>query len=313
MKSPNYLIVSPISLLPPGKRLFFLFFCIVLCSFSSYSASFFGIKRFTIDPNAIQYYQSIDVLLFQRLNFELLPRGIKPLLIEDTLPVQCVSVASGSIDIVDSIPFLRFKITGTSSTGEEVKKIPLHNQPVDVIIDILALKVRHFLEQNLSGKLRISSIPLDCDILLNGIKIGKTPAELLLEQGTYAIQLHKEYLYPYKDSAVIHPGRETSLSTTMSFKGHELKPWIVSASLFTCCAVVGQLLELKFRNDYLNLGYGASQDKFNRYFERFRISNFIKITFLVPTATTWTISIYNLFQNRSLKKQIYGNLNNNDH
>ena len=38
--------------------------------------SYIGIHRFTISVPAMEYYQSLDVLLFQRLNFEVLPHGV---------------------------------------------------------------------------------------------------------------------------------------------------------------------------------------------------------------------------------------------
>ncbi|MBN1308805.1 MAG: PEGA domain-containing protein [Chitinispirillaceae bacterium] len=256
----------------------------------------------------MDYYQSIDILLFQRLNFELLPQGIKPILLGDTLPQKCIAFVSGSVEIIDSLPYLNFKVSGSGQTEreEETKRLSLNNQPVDAIVDILALKIRHFLEQNITGKLRISSTPLDCDIFLNGIKIGTTPAELDLEHGTYAVQLQRTYFSPFKDSAVVLPGRETILSASMQFHGHYLKPWIITATLFTACAIAAQVLELKFKTDYRDLGPETEKNDFDRLFNRYQAANAIKVSLLIPVATTWTISAYHFFQNRALKKEIFG-------
>lgn len=266
--------------------------------------TFIGIRRFSISSPAMEFYQSIDVLLYQRLNFELLPHGVKPILIGDTIPGECIAFASGSVEMIDSLPFLTFKVTGSGSNEneEETKQISLNNQPVDAIVDILALKIRHFLEQNITGKLRISSTPLDCDIFLNGVKIGKTPAELVLEHGKYAVQLRRTYFSPFKDSAVVLPGRESALSASMRFEGHNLQPWIITATIFTGCAIAAQIIESQFRKNYLAQSTGSD---FNLYFERYQAANIIKIGLLIPVATTWTISAYHFFQNKALRKEIF--------
>lgn len=271
---------------------------------SAESNSFLGIKRFTLPPTISEYYTSMDIQLLQRLNFELLPQGIKPIIVEDSIPEGCIAVASAFVDTVDSTFVMNFTIRGISTGKKETKRIPLANQPADMVVDILALKIRHYLEQNVSGKLRISSNPLDCDVFLNGVQIGKTPVEFILEKGTYSVKLEKEYLYPFHDSAVIIPGKEASLSATMRFKGHRLQPWIVTASILTGCAVVSQLFETRFHNDYLSLKK-AKQDEFDRYFYRYQLASLMKFVFLIPAATTWTISGYIVFDNHALKKRIF--------
>ena len=100
----------------------------------------------------------------------------------------------------NGMPVVLFRLINQNDDGEETKLIPLSNRPIDEVLDLMTLKIRQFLEQNISGKVRISSVPLDCDILLNGIKIGTTPAELILEKGIYNIRLQREYLFPYQDS-----------------------------------------------------------------------------------------------------------------
>ncbi len=169
----------------------------------------------------------------------------------------------------------------------------------------MVLKVRSFLEQNLSGKLRISSSPLDCDILLNGVKIGKTPAELVLEQGNYFIQLQREHLLPFKDSVTIQPGHETSLSAAMRFEGRRIRPWTVTAAILTGCMIAAQVLEIKFKDGYHDLRE-APDDRWDRAFQRYQAANAAKISFLIPSATAWIIAGYHFQENRSLKRRIFG-------
>jgi len=284
----------------------FIVFISIITPFSASAKnnSFIGINRFSIDTSISDSYTSLDVLLFQRLNFELLPHGIKPLLIRDTLAQECTAYVNGTITALDNEHILTFTIAGVSGHEEETKKIILNKQPPDAIVDIMSIKVHHFLEQNISGKLRISSSPLDCDLLLNGIKIGKTPAELVLEQGSYHIEIQREYLFPFSDSVTIDPGHETSLAATLEFKGHSIKPWFTSAVLFTGCTILAQLLEMQLHKEYSDLKI-ESRDLFTKKFNEYKIANSIKIGLFIPMATTWTITGYQLLENRSLKRRIF--------
>jgi hypothetical protein len=281
----------------------FLFICIVAIPVFPKSDSFIGIKNFSIDPAVSEYYKSIDLSLYQRLSFELLPRGIRPALMEDSSTIrEFVAIVTGSIEIDNNEPVLNFTISSASNSEVETKKIPLENQSIDAIIDILAIKIRHFLEQTASGRLRVSSKPLDCDIFLNGIKIGKTPAELLLEQGTYSIQLQKEYLFPYRDTVTILPGSEIALSTTMKFMGHSLTPWMRGALIFSGGTIISRIVEIKLHQDYLK---ERDRSDFDKKYNRYKIANAISICFLFPTTITWAITGYNFLENISLKKRIF--------
>jgi hypothetical protein len=283
--------------------LIILFSLISICYSSS--ESYIAIKRFSVDSTVDSSWRTLGRELYQRLNFELLPRGIKPLLLSDSIPSSCVAVASGSIRIVDSLPVLNFRIVNIRQNEEDVKKLVIEDYTVDEIIDILALKVHHFLEQNVSGKLRLSSTPLDCDVYLNGIKIGKTPAELILEPGTYKIQLHREYLQTYKNSVTITPGREVSLSPVMRFHGLDTKPWFISALVFTGCTIIAQVIELHYEKEYNALKYYNTLAEFNRHFNNYRYANIAKVALLIPTATTWTLSGYSFLENKALKRKIF--------
>ena len=286
------------------------FFCCLLSvttdSLANESRTYIGIQPFTISTPALDYYRSLDVLLFQRLNFEVLPHQVSPLLIRDTIPEECIALASGSIEIIDSLPFLLFTIRGRGSNvyEEESKKIPLSGQPVDAIVDAMALKMHHFLEQNISGNLRINSNPLDCSIYLNGIKIGNTPAELSLGQGRYALRLQRPYFHPFRDSVSIIAGRDTLISADMLFEGHRVKPWIISAGILTLSTILLQAAESYFQSEYLSISDDRG-DLFDPYFNRYKTANIIKITLLIPTVTTWTMALSNFLENRSLKNRIF--------
>ncbi|MCX7727085.1 MAG: PEGA domain-containing protein [Chitinispirillaceae bacterium] len=285
------------------------YFCLIFLLIEDLYASenlYIGIQRFTIKEEAVSYYSSFDVLLFQRLNFELLPRGIKPILLTtDTIPSECIAIASGIVEMVEQEPYLLFKIRGTgiNSSEEETKKIPLKDQSVDGVVDIMVLKIRHFLEQNISGKLKISSVPLDCEIFLDGIKIGKTPADLILAQGNYKISIEREFFWPYRDSLTIIPGKETSVFAELKFRGYMVKPWLVSALFFSSATIVAQILELKFRRDYLSLRK-ERRESFEVAFERYKTANQLKIGMLIPTSISWSIYFYGTYHNRILKRQI---------
>lgn len=284
---------------------FFIFILLLFASAFSTSESYIGIKQFKVDSTLIGQWDSLDIQLYQRLNFELLPRGIKPLLIYDSIPEACVAIASGTVDVIDSTPQLQFVIGNRNRKEEDVKKLSIADYTVDEVIDLLSLKVHHFLERNVSGKLLLSSTPSDCDVLLNGVKIGQTPAEFILEKGRYSIQLEREYLKTFRDSIIIDAGKEITLAPAMKFEGLKTRPWLVSALIFTGCTLVSQVVEYKFNRDYEALTWDNTEEEFDRYFNRFWMANIIKVSFLLPTAATWSLFGYSYFENQALKKKIY--------
>lgn len=282
---------------------------VIVIFFKAYSSSesFLGIQQFKVDSTLIGQWDSLDSQLYQRLNFELLPQGIKPLLLRNSQPKSCVAIASGTISIIDSMPQLEFFITNSNRKEEDVKKLIIADYTVDEIIDLLSLKVHHFLERKVSGKLLLSSTPSDCDVLLNGVKIGQTPAEFILEAGKYSIQLEREYLNTFRDSVIINAGKEVSLTPVMKFDGLKTRPWLISALIFTGCTLASQLLEYKLYKDYEGLTYNNTEDQFDRYFNRYWMANIIKVSFLLPTAATWSLTGYSYFENQTLKKKIFMN------
>ena len=205
------------------------------------------------------------------------------------------------------MPQLEFFIRNRNQKEEDVKKLIITDYTADEIIDLLSLKVNHFLERNVSGKLFLSSTPSDCDVLLNGVKVGQTPAEFILEKGRYSIQLQREYLQTYKDSVIIDAGKEISLAPTMQFEGLKTRPWLISALVFTGCTLAAQAIEYKFYKDYKDLTWDNSEAQFDRYFNRYWMANIVKVSLLLPTAATWSLSGYSYFENQALRNKIFTN------
>lgn len=265
-----------------------------------------GIKEFVAKKQEAAAIDNLQLTLLKRLSYELLPRGITPVLIDSMTPNDCIAVAYGFFELQEGEPVLRFILTGLNGTGDEVKIIPLSDRSNKELLDILSLKIRHFLEQNISGKLRISSTPLGCNILLNGIKIGATPAELILEQGAYAIRLEGDYLSPYFDSIRVQPGGESVIAASMQFQGYRTAPWLTSAALFSLCSVAGLAIETYYHKQYNSISKNASQNEYNHFYERYRIANYCKIGFLNAAALSWTIYGYQFARNRTIEKKIFG-------
>ena len=267
--------------------------------------SFIGIKAFSVTIPESSDYSQFHTELFKRLQHEIIPHGIIPVLLHEADTVSCIAYAEGVIEMHNDVLTLLFRLTNHESE-EETKLIALADRSKDEILDIMALKIRQFLEQNHTGRVRISSVPLDCDILLNGIRIGTTPAELVLEKGTYSVRLEKEFLSPYIDSIIIVPGNEAALQAQMQFSGHRVKPWAAAASLFTAATIVLWIVENNLHQDYRDLTHGTSQSEFNSQYNRYRNANYIRVGLLNASVLGWTVSAYQYTRNKALKRRIFG-------
>jgi hypothetical protein len=269
--------------------------------------SYLGIIPFKIQTAPDNTYAKIHYELFTQLNFELLPQGIKPLLLEsDSVPQECVAIITGAIDTAaeNTVCRILIKTTGQES-NEETKTINLRGMDMNQLVNILALKVRHFLESNVSGRVRISSMPLDCIVFLDGIKIGRTPAELTLEQGCYNVRLEGDNLYPWKDSICVTPGKEVAIQGDMKFHGFNTRPWFYSSVAATLLTAGAWFAEEQFHSDYLDLARGTPQSTFNKYYDRYRTVNYVRIVLLNSAIMGWIITSYEHKRNRSLQKKIF--------
>ncbi|MDO5576115.1 MAG: PEGA domain-containing protein [Fibrobacter sp.] len=262
------------------------------------------IKPFVVNISDSLKYQQIHLALLKRLEYEIFPKAITLACGESSQNSSVV--AEGVIDTLDGTEVLIFRLSGNEELGKEEKLIPLRNNSIEELVDIMALKIRYFLDQNISGKLRISSRPLNCDVLLNGIKIGVTPAELVLEKGQYNIGISREHLYPWYDSVLIEPGREKHLNPSLEFEGHTTRPFVYSSAVLTLATIVTWVIESRAHDSYKNLPDGLPQSDYNRKWNRYRNANYIRIGLLNASIIGWTIGGFQWTRNRSLERKIFG-------
>lgn len=285
-----------------------LLFCCIYNSLLAESPSFLGIRQFNLnfDTDSSSTFHNLDQSLYKRLILEPLPYGIKPVLLENDLQNGCVAVVSGSIEIINKVPTLHFVLSGSTPDGEEIKNIPIKELEIEQILDLMVLKIHYFLEQNISGILRISSTPLGCTVLLNGITVGITPAELTLEKGTYVLKLQHDYLHTFIDTVKINSGNQISVQPLMGFEGHRLKPWILSAALLTTSTTICWIIEKSLHKSYSNLDEGLDQSVYDKAFNKYRPVNYFRIGLLNASALCWTVNGFLIVRNISLKKKIFG-------
>jgi len=251
-------------------------------------------------------FKDLHILLEKRLQYELLPREIKPLLHREETDSNCHIMAEGDIHPGNSGSILTFRITGKREMGNESKTILLENKTPEEVVDILALKIRHYLEQSITGKLRLSSTPLDCIIYLDGAKIGRTPAELILEKGEHTLRIEGEHLAPFSQKLMIEPGNNVSVSADMKFRGYKVKPWILATTGSAIAAIAAGVFEYRLHKEYLSVR-SNEQPEFDIPYNRYRTAHYIRISLMNVTALTATVSIYLGTKNHFLKLRIFGN------
>jgi hypothetical protein len=285
---------------------FLLIGCFLNGLFAADNTSFIGIRSFKIDMEDSVLYQDLHLHLYKRLSFEPLPYGVKPAIIENDPESNYIAVASGSIYIENQVPTLHFVLTGLSHDGEEIKNVPLKGLELEQIVDIMVLKIRYYLEQNISGILRISSTPLGCAVLLNGITVGTTPAELTLEKGSYVLKLQHDYLQTFIDTVEINSGNHVSVHPMMRFEGHRLKPWLLCATILTLSTTISWIAENSLHRSYSSLEEGLEQSVYDNAFNKYKPVNYLRIGLLNASALCWTVNGFLIVRNISLKKKIFG-------
>jgi hypothetical protein len=251
-------------------------------------------------------YRDLHLHLYKRLSFEPLPCGVKPAIVENGTESNCIVMASGSIDTENQVSTLHFVLTSSLHEGEEIKNVPLKGLEIEQIVDIMVLKIRYYLEQNISGILRISSTPLGCTVLLNGISVGTTPAELTLEKGSYILKLQHDYLHTFIDTVEINSGNHVSIQPIMRFEGHRLKPWIICATVLTFGTTISWIVENSLHRSYTSLEEGLDQSVYDKAFNRYKPVNYMRIGLLNASALCWTVNGFLIVRNISLKKKIFG-------
>lgn len=251
-------------------------------------------------------YQNIHKALYKRLLHENLPNGFKPVLSEEKSGTSCNIEISGKIEIQDNIPTFKLHISGPTSVDIDSKNIQLKGLEIEQLLDVIILKIRYFLEHNTSGILRLSSTPLGCSILLNGITIGTTPAELTLEKGSYILKFQREHFRPFIDTVDIKSGKETSVQAAMRFEGYNQKPWLMSASFLTICTTISWIIEGSLHKKYTDIPKGSPEWYSDKPYKRYRNANYIRIGLLNASALCWTVNGFIMVRNNALKKNIFG-------
>jgi hypothetical protein len=272
--------------------------------------SYFGICVLTGDPAVNYGITEFPKKLQKRLRFEHLTGGVTPIIINSTRCDSCIAVVCGSINTTDSISFFHFKLSDNSGINFDEKDFPLSLYSVDDIVDLGVLKINNFLERKFFVKVRISSMPLDCELYLNGVKVGVTPSELTLENGRYRVSLEHEYCGVYRDSLFLSPGKDIDLNATLKFKGYPAKPFLAGTVLLSLATVGVWLAEYNLHKQYFALPLGSSVSTFNTSYKRYQTANYIRIGLLNTGAVSLFFTSFLTIKNERLKRKLFSSNQN---
>lgn len=241
--------------------------------------------------------------LQKRLQFEHLMGGVTPVIINNSQCDSCIAVVCGDVRMVDSTRLFHLRLSDNSGTNIDEKDFPLSLYSIDDIVDLGILKINNFLERKFFVKVRISSMPLDCDLYLNGVKVGVTPAELSLENGRYRVSLEHEYCGVYRDSLILSPGKDIDLNAILKFKGYPAKPFLTGSIVLSLVTGCVWLTEYSLHKKYSALPPGSSL--FNNYFKRYQTANYIRIGLLNTGVLSWSFTGFFSIKNHSLKRKLF--------
>lgn len=286
-----------------NQRIYIFLFYLTVISFQGECGSSLGVCELTGDLSRYPAAADLPKKLLKRLQFEHLPGGIVPVILEKPQCDSCIAIVCGEIETVDSTDFLHMKISDTSRSNIEQKRFPLSSYSIDDIVDLEILKIKSFLERKFFVKVRINAIPLDCDVYLNGVRVGDTPTELVLESGNYRLSLEHEFCRVYRDSIEILPGNDVDINATLKFKGYQSKPFLWGSLLLSAATAGVWITEAVLHHQYLGLKKGSPE--FNDYFRRYETANYIRIGLLNGAALSWTVSGFLSIKNRNLKKKLF--------
>ncbi|HEX2958464.1 MAG TPA: PEGA domain-containing protein [Chitinispirillaceae bacterium] len=265
-----------------------IFLCVLLEYTGGLCGSYLGICVLTGDSSQNHDIRELPKKLQKRLQFEHLAGGVLPVIIDGTRCDSCIALVYGEVIKIDSSRYLHLRISDNSGLNIDEKDFPLSSYSIEDIIDLGVLKINTFLERKYFVKVRVSSMPLDCDLYLNGVKVGVTPSELTLENGNYRVSLEHEYCAVYRDSLTILPGKDVDLNATLDFKGFQTKP-LLFGSVFLSLATAGfWLAEYTYHKEYLGLDKGSRE--FNNYFKRYQAANYIRIGLLNTGVLSWSFT-----------------------
>jgi hypothetical protein len=279
-----------------------------MITFRGECGSSLGICELPGDFTSFPAVSDLPKKLLKRLEFEHLPGGVNPVLLENSRCDSCIAIVCGEVETTDSTAFLHLKISDNSGGNAEQKSFPLSSYSVDDIVDLGILKIKNFLERKFFVKVRINSIPLDCDVYLNGVRVGDTPTELVLENGNYRLSLEHEYCRVYRDSILILPGNDVDINATLKFKGYQARPMLWGSLILSLATAGLWVTENLFHQEYLKLERGS--DGFNDYFRRYQATNYVRIGLLNGAALSWTVTGFLSIKNRNLKKKFFSSFEN---
>src|SRR3989339_93958 len=192
----------------------------------------------------------------------------------------------------------RFTIIENVQHIEETKEVLFDNVNAGDIADIVVLKLKNYLESNVLGKINITSTPLECDILVDSVWIGKTPKETILRTGNYDLLLQRKYLAPFNRKIVVLPGRSVEVNTEMEFNGYHTEYWLLGSLVGTWQCAVALVLEQRLRKEAGNALEGPD---YNRY----ENASYIRITIMNLAILGWIGTGFCYFSNRMHKYALF--------
>jgi hypothetical protein len=270
-----------------------------------------------VNHTQIDSLNRLDTILVKRLHYEYLPDNLTAVLHTHSDTASCLYSLAATIDSSHQGLFIVLHFGTGSAPESETKLVRIEEKSIRQIVDILALKVRLFLQESMLSTLTITSDPVDCALYLNGIKTGKTPATLLLNPGIYFLSIQAEHCHPFSDSIFLTTGQEVEIEATMKFKGTPSVPWFVASGLLTLSAAVVQLIEYRLHQDYLSISrycesadgetryVRCGQDDYDRKYFPYRRVHYLKIGVANAALIGWIITGYTCIRNKIVKKKVF--------
>ncbi|MFH1761213.1 MAG: PEGA domain-containing protein [bacterium] len=282
-------------------------FFLLLVSYSDSSINEFVAIRPFINHTDDTVFSQIHVKLKNKLDYEMLPGDLKVILLTREDTGQYSIEIQGFIDHNPDGSILRLVLSNYVDKSEESKNIPLKNISYSEIIDIINMKVRYYLEQSFFGKLGVSSNPIDCEVLLNGIKTGRTPTEFILKRGFYKVSILGDHLYPYFDTVQIISGNNVKVHASMLFRGLPTKHLFIGSLSLSIITLITQVMESKFHTEYTEVPRFRPQQEYDLPYANWRRTAAIKVVSLNASILGWAATGYSYFRNKNLKNKIFAN------
>jgi hypothetical protein len=275
-----------------------------------------GIEPFGNMVPAKTEFDGFHLGVYEKLQIEGTREGVRPVLVADGDSTECEYYVRGTVDSSMQGYILILSLGDYARAQNESKVIPVGGKTREELLDFIALQIRYFLEHSLLSDVSISSIPLGCNVAVNGKKSGKTPLELLLKPGHYVLNISHSYFYPFTDSLFVTPRQKAAIRAEMKFRGANSGGWCAAAVVFSALAATAVIAEYRFHKDYLDVprfrpddnGYERTgQEEYNRKFLRYKNMTYARSGLLGISGISWSVTAVNFFRNKSIKKKLYSN------